>query len=101
VNLDGWPEWRGWVPDDATNIDLERLADVARQEIGEAIGTLPWPEHVHDAIRAINLRLQEAGLPEGLADAAATAWLMMRDHWSVEYCVTRMIEPQPENRYPR
>lgn len=102
MNLNGWPEHDGWAPDDATRIALEQLADVARYEIELQLHSdspAYWSDSTRDQIRAIARRLERAGLPADLADAALTAWIHMRHLWSVADCVAFVVQPIPTNSY--
>lgn len=93
-DVTGWAEFRDWTPDAATAAELVALAAAAR-ELSNAADAAGWVRdrrpQVRAAIRAVAARLEAAGLPAGLADAAVTGWYLMDEHWTVPEAVTHIV----------
>lgn len=82
---------RGW--------ELALLAVAARRLVAanNAAGPVGHrrPPEVRAAVAAIAARLQAAGVPAGLADAAVTGWFLMGEHWNVAEAVARVVAGYP------
>lgn len=94
-DVTAWAAFRDWTPDAPTAAELAELAGAARElsRASQAAGRVSDPHPpVRAAVRAVAARLEMAGLPAGLADAAVTGWYLMNEHWTVPEAVTHMVE---------